>query len=281
MFLFQKVIDRSSLRQGFQIPVEYHHLLKAMPGGCPVHGETRNITVIIDGQRFDAQLKNQGFDQVKYDGHPDVIQIRYSENSPIAIHLRKVFFSTWEYAEMIKSLPENINRKMVIRIPDDQQEHLALFATDIQNVFVAECQTYQEKKLAKDEINAMDELDFETYTPKVDSSASIKEQTRIQRIRHLDRSIGDSLKQLYDYRCQMTGERIGHEYNVQVVEAHHIIPFTLSINNDSSNIIILSPSYHRIVHSAKPEWDKDNLSFHFPNGLIEQVKIDFHLKTAR
>ena len=33
MFLYQKLIDRSTLRQGFQIPVEFHHLLKAMPGG--------------------------------------------------------------------------------------------------------------------------------------------------------------------------------------------------------------------------------------------------------
>lgn len=34
MFLYQKLIDRSTLRQGFQIPVEFHHLLKAMPEVC-------------------------------------------------------------------------------------------------------------------------------------------------------------------------------------------------------------------------------------------------------
>ena len=33
MFLYQKTVDRSTLRQGFQIPVEYHALLAAMPGG--------------------------------------------------------------------------------------------------------------------------------------------------------------------------------------------------------------------------------------------------------
>ena len=48
MFLYQKLIDRSTLRQGFQIPVEFHHLLKAMPGGMPQHGETRNVKVVID-----------------------------------------------------------------------------------------------------------------------------------------------------------------------------------------------------------------------------------------
>lgn len=66
MFLHQKLIDRSTLRQGFQIPVEYHYLLKMIPGGMPGHGETRNIKVIIDGVEYDAQLKNQGFDRNKY-----------------------------------------------------------------------------------------------------------------------------------------------------------------------------------------------------------------------
>jgi len=32
MFIYQKTIDRSTLRQGFQIPVEFHDLLKAIPG---------------------------------------------------------------------------------------------------------------------------------------------------------------------------------------------------------------------------------------------------------
>ena len=74
----------------------------------------------------------------------------------------------------------------------------------------------------------------------------------------------------------MTGEKVGNEYNALVIEAHHIIPFTESMNNDTSNIIILSPSYHRIIHKAKPEWDSMNLSFSFPNGLVEKVKINLH-----
>lgn len=49
MFLYQKLIDRSTLRQGFQIPVEFHHLLKVMPGGMPQHVETRNVKMMIDG----------------------------------------------------------------------------------------------------------------------------------------------------------------------------------------------------------------------------------------
>ena len=123
----------------------------------------------------------------------------------------------------------------------------------------------------------MSELDFETFEPREVKSAGIKQVTRLQKVRQLDRSIGDSLKLLYDYRCQMTGEKVGDEHNALVVEAHHIIPFTESMNNDTSNIIILSPSYHRIIHKAKPVFDRPSLSFHFPNGLVERVKIDKHL----
>ena len=277
MFLYQKLIDRSTLRQGFQIPVEFHHLLKAMPGGMLQHGETRNVKVVIDGVGYDAQLKNQDFDRSKYDGHADVIQIRYSEGSALVQRLREVFSSTWNYVESIKNLPENINRKFTIRIPEEHQEFLALSTTDLPNVFVTDCITTTVKADVRTEVSTMSELDFETFEPREDKSAGIKQVTRLQKLRQLDRSIGDSLKQLYDYRCQMTGEKVGEPYNALVVEAHHIIPFTESMNNDTSNIIILSPSYHRIIHKAKPVFDRPSLSFHFPNGMVEKVKIDKHL----
>jgi len=279
MFIYQKTIDRSTLRQGFQIPVEFHDLLKAMPGGMPRHGESRDIKLLIDGQEFTAQLKNQGFDRNKYDGHADVIQVRYSEGSALVKRLREVFSATWNYVETVKNLPENQNRKFIIRIPEEQQEYLALSSTDLPNVFIADCITTDVKADISTEVRKYDELTFETtFEAREDSTAFIKEVTRLQKIRHLDRSIGDSLKRLYDYRCQMTGEKVGSEYNAFVVEAHHIIPFTESMNNDTSNIIILSPSYHRIIHKAKPKWDSKRLSFCFPNGLVEKVKLDRHLK---
>lgn len=277
MFLYQKLIDRSALRQGFQIPVEFHHLLKMMPGGMPQHGETRNVKVLIDGVGYDAQLKNQGFDRNKYDGHAEVIQIRYSEGSDLVKRLREIFSSTWNYVESVKNLPENINRKFTIRIPEEKQEFLALTTTNLPNVFVADCITTAVKAAVKTEVSTLTELDFETFEPREDKNAAIKQVTRLQKVRQLDRSIGDSLKLLYDYHCQMTGEKVGDKCNALVVEAHHIIPFTESMNNDTSNIIILSPSYHRIIHKAKPIFDHEQLAFCFPNGLIEKVKLNKHL----
>lgn len=277
MFIYQKQIDRSTLRQGFQIPVEFHNLMSAIPGGMPQHGETRNIKILIDGIEYDAQLKNQGFDRNKYNGHADVLQVRYNEGSATAKILREVFSSTWNYVEQIKNLPENINRKFTIRIPEEHQEFLALSSTDLPNVFIADCITTAIKAEAKIEISKQPELDFETFEPREDKNATIKQIACVQKVRQLDRSIGDTLKLLYDYRCQMTGDKIGEFYGAMVVEAHHIIPFTESMNNDTSNLIILSPNYHRIIHKAKPEFNREQLAFLFPNGLIDKVKLNKHL----
>ena len=206
-----------------------------------------------------------------------MIQIRYNEGSNLVKRLREVFSSTWNYVEEIKNLPENINRKLTIRIPEERQEFLDLSATDLSNVFVADCITTAIKAEVKIEICTLAELDFETFEPREDNNAAIKQMTRLQKVRQLDRSIGDSLKQLYDFRCQMTGEKIGEPFGAMVVEAHHIIPFTESMNNDSSNIIILSPNYHRIIHRTNAEFDRNQLAFKFPNGLIDKVRLDKHL----
>lgn len=281
MFIYQKTIDRSTLRQGFQIPVEFHHLLKMMPEGLPVHGETRNIKIVIDGIGYDAQLKNQGFNRDKFEGHADVIQIRYGENSLLAKRLREVFFSTWDLVESIKNIPANVKRKFIIRIPEIKQEFLALSSTELPNVFVADCITTAFKADVQASLGVMSELDFETYEPREDKSAGIKQVTRLQKVRQLDRSIGDSLKQLYGFRCQMTGEEIGADHGVHAVETHHIKPFTISLNNDSSNLIVISPSYHRIIHQANPVFDREQLAFIYPNGLVDKVKIDMHLKIGK
>ncbi|MCQ2198076.1 MAG: hypothetical protein MJZ60_11200 [Bacteroidaceae bacterium] len=46
---------------------------------------------MIDGAVFDARMNNIGFDQTRYPGHPDLLQIRYSPGSPIAKKLQGMF----------------------------------------------------------------------------------------------------------------------------------------------------------------------------------------------
>ena len=274
-FLLRHQVDWSLLTNGFHIPTEFHPLVYAMPGGELQHGDKRGVKVMIDGEVFDARMNNIGFDQTRYPGHPDLLQIRYSPGSPIAKKLQSMFTDEFEY---LKRARENAAPRTQVQLPEEYSSEIVFYATMQADTFIIECNHTADKQVDRQELQQMSELDFETFTPRFDPNASIKERTAIQRIRQLDRSIGDSLKQLYGFRCQMTGELVGEPYGVTCVEAHHIIPFTESMNNDTSNIIILSPSYHRIVHKAKPRFDHIALAFEFPNGLVEKVKIDKHLR---
>ena len=176
------------------------------------------------------------------------------------------------------NLTATSNRCTSVNAYKEFNSNVIFYGTSAKGVFVLECTTNYNFEEIQTSFHGITEEEFELFTPIEDKTASIKELSRIQRIRHLDRSIGDTLKQLYGYRCQMTGEKIGEKYGITCVEAHHIIPFTESLNNDTSNIIILSPSYHRIIHQVTPFFNRQQLTFEFPNGLIEKVKLDKHLK---
>lgn len=274
-FLLRRPVDWSLLTNGFHIPTEFHPLVYAMPGGELHHGDKRGVKIMIDGEVFDARMNNIGFDQQRYPGHPDLLQIRYSPGSLIARKLQSMFTDEFECLKLAR---ENAAPRTQVQLPEEYTSEIVFYATMQADTFIIECNHTADKQVDRQELQQMSELDFETFEPREDKSAGIKQVTRLQKVRQLDRSIGDSLKLLYDYRCQMTGEKVGDEHNALVVEAHHIIPFTESMNNDTSNIIIISPSYHRIIHKAHPEFDRQQLAFHFPNGLVEKVKIDKHLR---
>ena len=111
-----------------------------------------------------------------------------------------------------------------------------------------------------------------------DKTASIEEKQRLVKYRRIDRSIILTLKRFYDYRDEISGEKIGDEYGDSVVEAHHIDYFTRSQNNDSTNIIIISPNYHRIIHKNNPMFNRKKFQFEFPNGEVLRLKLYEHLK---
>lgn len=276
-FLYKKLVDKSTLFQGISIPVKYQPLFLELSGGMMVHGESMMIKILLVGELYDAEWINQPFDRNKYPGHSDVMQFRYSEKSPIANKLRQIFQTTYNFVQGALNDP-NRPKKQMIRIPEELQEYIVISATSQPDVFAFDCVTNAEQVEVHKEIKEFTEESFEEWEgPRQDATSGYVFSTSMRKVRKLDHRIGESLKRLYDYRCQVTGEKVGDAYSVEVVEAHHINPFTVSMNNDTDNIIILSPSFHRIVHKAKPIFNYKNLSFVFPNGVIEKVKLNKHL----
>lgn len=280
LFLLKKQIDWSLLTNGMTIPVDFQPLMHSLSGGNVGLGENRTIQIIIEDEMYDATLNNVAFDRNRYANHKDLLQIRYSPNSSIAHKLQEVFSDSFAFFSTERQKPEN-HRKQ-IKLPKEKDEYIALYATAMPNVFAIECFTSSVVMSVSEVLNGVSEYEYEflEFEPISDAKAAIINKPAIQKIRRLDRSIGESLKKLYDCRCQVTGEKIGEVYGETVIEVHHIDYFTKSHNNDSSNIIILSPNFHRIIHKNNPVFNWCTLTFDFPNGYHQSLLLNKHLGKA-
>ena len=278
-FIMQKTVDWSLLNDGMTIPVSVCSLFKAWDESILMHGQSKDIKILIDGELYDAKLKNQNFVQSKWAGHKDIIQIRYSRQSPLAVKLRAVFKRSYDYLFAQKQVIGKSKRQ--IHLPTDQREYIRLYLTTSQDVLCVECcSNLDYQQLAHTLSTIPEEVYEQTDDDKffmADKSASIEEKQRLVKYRKIDRSIILALKKFYDYRDEISGERIGDEYGDSVVEAHHIDYFTSSQNNDSTNIIIVSPNYHRIIHKNNPVFNRKKFQFEFENGAVLRLKLYEHL----
>ncbi len=267
------------LNDGMTIPVSVCSLFKAWDESILMHGQSKDIKILIDGELYDAKLKNQNFVQSKWAGHKDIIQIRYNRKSPLAVKLRAVFKRSYDYLFAQKQVIGKSKRQ--IHLPTDQREYIRLYLTTSQDVLCMECCSNLDYQQLAHTLSAIPEEVYEqTDDDKffmTDKSASIEGKQRLVKYRKIDRSIILALKKFYDYRDEISGEKIGDEYGDSVVEAHHIDYFTRSQNNDSTNIIIVSPNYHRIIHKNNPVFNRKKFQFEFENGEVLWLKLYEHL----
>lgn len=281
-FSYSKQVDFSVLGGGgFTIPTYLVPLLWDAIGKRLEHGERIKACIRIGEKVFEVQLINQAFDRNKYTNHPDVVQIRYSPSGELSQYLRTIFHKSYSY---IISEKEKRIGKTQVKVPVELAEEMIFSTSFIDNEFRLDCMPLEVKAAATIQLRKYEELQFENLADSMidnipDQSASIFERSGIVRYRKINHEINATLKTLYDYRCQITGERTGEKYNANVVEAHHIEYFTKSFNNDSSNIIIINPSFHRIIHQCNPVFNTNELQFEFPNGVIEKLKLNKHLRS--
>ena len=127
-----------------------------------------------------------------------------------------------------------------------------------------------------DQLSALPELAIEELLF-ADETAGIDEKVRFTKIRRMNRAIGDTLKTLYGHRCQICGAFIGESYGAQVICAHHIDYFSRSMNNDASNIMIVCPNHHAIIHDRNPEFNAKEKTYKYPNGYVEGLRLNMHL----
>lgn len=229
---------------------------------------------MLDKHTYQVKLINQPFNEQKYPGHADIVQIRYSPQSPFAIKLREVFKSSLDYLWI-----EKTNAKKSIRVPEIKREYLVLYTTPIENTFFFDYITSAESVQIKDSMSGINEDDFEFRSnyKMFDDSARIVTKEHVIKVRRLDRAIGESLKLFYNYKCQICGDNFSNKYNCLISEAHHIDFFVSSLNNDANNIIVLCPNHHRVIHKTNSIFKREKFIFVYPNGLKEKLALNKHL----
>jgi len=135
----------------------------------------------------------------------------------------------------------------------------------------------EEIQQAKKFLTDFSEDELELIINGKDTNSKIVQHRVLINSRVFDPQIPNSLKKLYDCRCQICGARAVEMYGVDVSEAHHIELFSKTANNNADNIMIVCPDHHRIIHKAKPLFNKELLRFEYENGRRDVLKYNIHL----
>ena len=128
-----------------------------------------------------------------------------------------------------------------------------------------------------DSMQSVSETELELIVNAKDPDATIRVKTSEGKVRVYKTSIIKQLKKLYGGCCQLCGKKPFDEFDADICEAHHIEYFSESQNNDSSNLIILCPNHHRLIHKLNPVFDAEKGEFDYGNGKKEKIKLDYHL----
>jgi len=274
LYIYKKEIDWSALHLGLNIPISLQNIFYENLKLHLKKGESKKIKLLLDGTEYPVTLTNIYFDKTKYPTHKELLQIRYTPNSEIAQKLRDIFSNSYCYLLIEKEKLKN--KKKQLSVPEEMREYLAIYSTVFDDAFAIECITHNEIIETKHEIRNFNELELEQIIQATDTPALI-EKTKTAKIRKLDKTIGDNLKRLYEYKCQICGLFIGENYNATVIHIHHIEYFSVSLNNNADNIMVVCPNHHGIIHATNPIFDKKEKSFNYPNGYIESLKLNLHL----
>ena len=141
-------------------------------------------------------------------------------------------------------------------------------------------EVYQSPAITVDDrriITEFTEEEIERIINQQDFKSKVVKKTGTTTTRIFDDRIQTSLKKLYQYRCQICGATATVMYGVDVSEAHHIDYFTKSANNNPSNIVVLCPDHHRIVHKAKAIFNHELHQFEYDNAKVDQLMFNLHL----
>ena len=275
-YVYKKEIDWSVLMEGFTLPIENQVVLLQNMGRFLQRGESKIIHFFMDGKTYDVKIININNSVEKR--KKDAYQIRYTRNGEFSQALQLCFKRSMDYIRAIRE-SRDANDRRYIKVPEDMREYLAIYTTEYADTFLVEPIVTEDIQFVKAAIQGRQERSVEAefdYEIR-DEKSGMKYQLQMVKVRKLNRKIGENLKLLYGYRCQICGNVIGEKYGTHIAEAHHIEYFVNSLNNDANNQMIVCPNHHSIIHDINPIFDRKRMMYLFSNGVEERLVLNKHL----
>lgn len=275
-YVYKKEIDWSTLMEGFTLPLDNQVIFLRNMENFLQRGQSKIIHFFMNGKTYDAKIVNMNNSVEKR--KKDAYQIRYPRNGELSQALQQYFFKSMSYIKMIRESRDPKDRSY-IKVPDGLKEYLAIYTTEYEDTFLLEPIAQDDFQVMKKAIQGMQErtVENEIEYEMEDKSSGIEKKLQIVKIRKLNRKIGENLKLLYGYRCQICGQVIGEKYGSHIAEAHHIDYFVNSLNNDANNQMIVCPNHHSIIHDANLVLDWRRMVYRFDNGMEERIRLNKHL----
>ncbi len=91
------------------------------------------------------------------------------------------------------------------------------------------------------------------------------------------RRVAAELRETYAGRCQVCEYDPRIRYAQEICHVHHVVWLSRGGENDRSNLMVLCPNHHAIVHRDDAPFDYDSLTFSFANGKVEALRLNLHL----
>lgn len=275
-YVYKKEVDWSVLMEGFTLPIENQAVFLRNMGRFLQRGESKIIHFYMEGKTYDVKIININNSVEKR--KKDAYQIRYARNGEFSQALQVCFKQSMDYIRAIRE-SRDANDRRYIKVPEDMREYLAIYTTEYADTFLVEPIVTEDIQFVKAAIQGRQERSVEAefdYEIR-DEKSGMKYQLQMVKVRKLNRKIGENLKLLYGYRCQICGNVIGEEYGTHIAEAHHIEYFVNSLNNDANNQMIVCPNHHSIIHDINPIFDRKRMMYLFSNGVEERLVLNKHL----
>lgn len=293
--MMMKQVDWSLLRSGWTIPVDLHDRVIADNEGARLRpGDKRSIVLLIGGHPFSATLTCVRRPQ----GPPHILQVRYDRNQELRQVLDAAFWTSrtrleLERAKLRRELGPGA--KIFAEVPPSSAEFVDWRSTGVPfcyQVDLIPCRLRASDRvlpvlagLGEPHVEAVlqegSEEQFANWLRAIQSLAQA-ESTEIARCLQYGRRYVSLarhlLGQLYGQTCQLCGGRPHMPIGDIVSITHHIDPVTVSTDNRVSNLILLCPTHHAMLHTADFTFERANLRFVSPRAGTLEIAVNRHLQ---